>query len=317
MATINPNTAIWNAGDLYLQGMGLTWVSTTQITVAQGQARDSTNLNDIFLQLPPENNGTPITTPFTLDNTLNGAGGLDTGTVAASTLYYVYAIASSQNSTINLPPSPQQSLAVPPFTTPDPTDPVVQDAYYVQANVVMSLSATTPLLPFGYDMFRYIGTVATDGSSHFRRFIQYGTSKSRTILYDPGTGPSTTGVAIPSSPTTGSATYINVGVLTSLVPQKEVECIFDVSLTGSSAADAVYMAPATIDNGTTATVGSMASFSADVASLATKGQLRCPVSLPNSTQRAALTIGAVVTALIATTTTNVMAVALSGYVDNL
>ena len=166
-------------------------------------------------------------------------------------------------------------------------------------------------------MFRRIGCISTDASSHFRPFIQYGFGNNRTMVYDPGTGPSTTGVVIPSSPTTGATTYINVGVLTSLVPQLVIPCIFDVALTVGTAGDAAYMAPATIDNGTTATVGSVANLSGDVASVIAKGQLIVPVSLPNAAQIAALTIGNVVTALIATTTTNTVSVKLTGYVDQL
>ena len=231
-----PNTAIWNLGDLYLQGMRLTYATASTFTVTQGQARDSTDLNDIVLALPPQNGGTPILTPFTLSTALTGAGGLDQGAIAASTLYYVFAIASSGNSHINLPPSPQESLAVPPFTTPDLTSPVVQDGYYVQANVMISLSRDNPLLPYGFDMFRRIGAVSTDGSSNIRPFFQTGYGKERRMHYQTAVAPGTPGTA-------GTTAYATIGALVTLVPQIECEVLVDVSITPNAANNAVFLAP--------------------------------------------------------------------------
>lgn len=71
-----------------------------------------------------------------LNSAVNGAGGLDFGVLLASTNYLVWAIADSSG---KLPNSGLISL---------------------QANVA-------PLLPFGYDSMRLIGTVSTDGSVHF------------------------------------------------------------------------------------------------------------------------------------------------------
>lgn len=231
-----PDVAVWNLGSLYIQGMRMTWVSTTTFTVNQGQCRDSTNQNDIVLALPPENNGTAITTPFTATSTVVGVNGLDQGTIAASTLYYVYAIASSQNSTINLPPSIQNSQVYPPFATPSPTTPVAQDTYYVQSGVLFSLSSTAPLLPYGYDMFRRIGCVRTDGSSHFLPFWQSGYGNNRRMVYQ-------TAIAPGSAATTGSTTYTTIGTLLNIVPQIGCDVLVDCSLIGNAAGDALYLAP--------------------------------------------------------------------------
>lgn len=263
---VKPNTAIWNLGDLYLQGMRLTYATTTTFTVAQGQARDSTNLNDIVLSLPPQNDGTPILTPFTLNGAANGAGGLDQGALAASTLYYVFAIASSMNSTINLPPSPVQSLDVPPFTTPDPTSPVTQDGYYVQANVLISTSRDNPLLPFGYDMFRRIGAVSTDAGSVFRPFFQTGFGKERPMHYQ-------TAVAPGSAATAGTTTYATIGVLTTLVPQIACEVLVDVSVTPNAANNGVFLAPF----GNTAG-GDVTRMSGAATGSAALAQLKCPAA---------------------------------------
>jgi len=69
-----------------------------------------------------------------------GANGLDTGTLAASTWYYLYAITNAAGSTV-------QGL--------------------------MSTSATAPALPATFTQFRLISTYRTDGSVHFLLQNQY------------------------------------------------------------------------------------------------------------------------------------------------
>ncbi len=239
-----PNVPVVNLGNLYISGLRMTYATATTFTVAQGQARDSMNIDDIVLALPPLNNGTPVTTAFTLNGAVSGAGGLDTGVLLASKLYYVYVISSSQNSKINLPPSPQESLAVPPFTTPDPTAPVVQGGYYVQANVLISLSATAPLLPYNFDSFRRIGAVSTDSSVHFVAFQQTGYGQNRTMWYDSGTLDAThIGLAIPSSATAASQTLATIGVLTTLIPQTALEVMIYGSLVANAAGDSLLLTP--------------------------------------------------------------------------
>jgi hypothetical protein len=83
---------------------------------------------------------TPNTISLTLSTSTTGANALDTGTVAASTWYAVWAI-------------------------------------YNETTVagLLSLSATAPTLPSGYTHKGRIGWVRTDGSSNLLRTIQYGT----------------------------------------------------------------------------------------------------------------------------------------------
>jgi hypothetical protein len=169
-----------------------------------------------------------------------------------------------------------------------------------------------------YDCWRYIGSISTDSSSHVRAFIQTGAQAFRTVWYDPGTGPSTLGVVIPSSGTGGSTTYANVGVMTSLIPQTALEVLLSVSLTPNAAGDTVYLAPPTVDNGTTATVGSMAAVSAEVTGHAQVVVAAVPADLPNAAQQSSLTIGNVVTVLYATTSgSDTVAFRLVGYRDQL
>jgi hypothetical protein len=303
-----PLSPVSGLGYLALQGMQLKYLSATTLQVAEGQARDVTNTFDIIMggsRYVWSNQSNPqmapgISNPVTLSTALVGkAGGLDVGTLTTSTFYYVYAIGCS---TGGLPGSVVFSLAAPSVGPVLPAAQSPDGGYYV------------------YDCYRCIGgfaTVTIDDVISIRPFMQYGDGLERTMLYDPGTGPTTRGVVIPSSPTTNSTTYINVGVLTTLVPQKQMDCLFDLTIAPSAAGDAIYMAPATIDNGTTAFVGSVANISSSVETTSFKCQLWCPVNLPNATQQSDLSIGDVVTALIAGTTTDPITVLLSGYIDQL
>lgn len=132
-----------NAPYLNIQGLQLSFNSTTLLNVSAGQARNSTNVNDLI-----------IGSPVTINTAVQGAGGIDVGTIAASTVYSVYAIASSLDTTL--------------------------------ASACLSLSATAPTLPLGYDMFRRIGTILTDGASHILKFTQTGNGAGRKFWYDAG-----------------------------------------------------------------------------------------------------------------------------------
>lgn len=76
----------------------------------------------------------------TLDISTTGANGLDTGTVANATWYYVFEIAKADGTKAGL----------------------------------LSTSATAPTMPSGYTYKARIGAVRTDGSAHLYRTLQYG-----------------------------------------------------------------------------------------------------------------------------------------------
>jgi hypothetical protein len=75
------------------------------------------------------------------DITASGVNGLDTGSVAGTTPYYLYAIRKSSDGT---------------------------------KGALWSLSATTPTMPSGYDQKILVSYGLTDGSSHVLAFHQYG-----------------------------------------------------------------------------------------------------------------------------------------------
>lgn len=107
----------------------------THITIAVGQARDSTDTVDLKL-----------TTGLTkrLDQAWalgTGNGAMDTGSVAANTGYHVFLIRRTSDGLLD---------------------------------VLMSTSATSPTMPSGWSAFRRIGAILTDGSSLIRKFTQHG-----------------------------------------------------------------------------------------------------------------------------------------------
>lgn len=73
-----------NAGELYVDGLELSWTADETVAIAAGSARDSSNVNDIVLDAA-----------VSVSNIVSGANGLDDGAVAADTFYAVYAIGSS------------------------------------------------------------------------------------------------------------------------------------------------------------------------------------------------------------------------------
>lgn len=148
----------------YANGLRITNNVTTpdeKIDIAVGSILDSTGTYQIITD--------EVLTPSI---TASGLGGLDTGTVAASTVYAVHLVA----------------------------DPVTQQA----VGAMFSLSATAPLMPFGYSAFALIGYVTTDGTADI--LVGYwtaGNSGTRYFSYDApiialsaGTQTSYTGVAL-------------------------------------------------------------------------------------------------------------------------
>ncbi len=134
------NEQIVNKTYLYAIGGNKEWVSNNQVGIEPGQFRDSTNSYDIV-----------IGTEVTISTNVNGLNGLDTGTVANNTWYYIYAIGDSLN--------------------------------YKPGGYVFSASPTAPTLPFGYDVYRLTGFARTDGSANLLPFSIVGESNTRTFYW--------------------------------------------------------------------------------------------------------------------------------------
>ena len=106
---------------------------------------------------------------------------------------------------------------------------------------LLSLSSTAPSLPAGYDMFRRVGYVLTDGSSNILQFWQYGNNNERTMYYD---------VAISELSGGTSATYAALDLATSVPP---IDCL--VIMNGSMVASADADTASFLPYGSSATAG--------------------------------------------------------------
>jgi len=97
-----------------------------------------------------DGSGITVGSALTADITVAGANGLDTGAEAGDTWYAVHVIAdtSGANATASL----------------------------------LSLSATAPTFPSGYDITRRVGWVRNDAGNDFRKFVQVGTGHSRRYI---------------------------------------------------------------------------------------------------------------------------------------
>lgn len=84
--SLQPNVPVVNAGMPYVTGLELTWLTGTTMQVATGQARNSTNVNDITMD-------TAVTINAAVIGQING---LDQGALANNTKYYVFAVADSR-----------------------------------------------------------------------------------------------------------------------------------------------------------------------------------------------------------------------------
>lgn len=119
--------------------------------------------------------------------TSSGAGGLDTGSVAASTGYFVWAIYNPSTAT---------------------------------AALMFSLSATSPTLPSGYTQYARVGAFFTDSSSHIMPFIQYGG-----LVQCVNTGSGLPKMATGTAGSVSTPTYVSVAV-TGFVPSTAAKIFF-------------------------------------------------------------------------------------------
>ena len=137
------NDPIYGLAHLYISGMNISVASTTVLAIAPGQCRDSQDVIDMPIGFANLQGNVYPATQFQnyqpaifINSAINGANGLDAGSLAASTQYAVYVIGDSRG--------------------------------YNQVAAILSLTSNAyPLIPMGYDSYRLIGFIETDGSSHF------------------------------------------------------------------------------------------------------------------------------------------------------
>jgi len=165
----------------------------------------------------------------TLNGNNLGANGVDIAAIVATSLYAVYVIGDSTG--------------------------------YKATAGLLSLNFTSPSLPGGYDMFRRIGAVSTDGSANIRSFKQTGDDADRMMWYRDG---------VATSITSGSSATFAAINLALLVPPVQTEVLFLVAFTPTAAADKVALRATT--SGST---NGQAILSGSVAGVATTDMLWC------------------------------------------
>lgn len=162
MATTQ-NLPIFDLPNLDVSGLVLSNNATTpnsQVDISAGTARDMNNVIDLRIGANnPNIQGNVVNTPLTLNMLVNGLNGLDTGAVAADTLYAIYLVGDSRYY------NPVGALAT------------------LASNVVNNVG---PLMPFGYDSLRLIGFIATNGSSNIQAFREIGNGHFRQVIYAVG-----------------------------------------------------------------------------------------------------------------------------------
>lgn len=192
---------------LYINEMKISNNATTpntKIDISAGLCRDQTDTYDLELgNYDNFDNGQTANSVTTIDATVNGFNGLDTGSLAASTLYYVYVI----------------------------NDPV--SANLPGAMISTAAPSVGPLMPFGYSAYRHVGYAVTDSSVHFLLMYNSGNNNSRIFTYD---APQATSVTAGTS-----ATYASIN-LTALVPAVDnLPVLFRANWTANAAADTFNM----------------------------------------------------------------------------
>lgn len=202
------------------------------ITVAS-----NTTLTVAPLQVRDVNNCFDIitTSQLTIDTAIVGKNGLDTGVLTASKVYAVYAIWEQAG-----------------FSTPA---------------VLISLSATAPYLPMGYDTFRRIGWAIVDGSVHFIPLIQTGLGQVRTYHYQ----------ALTSVLTGGTATTFTAVNLSAVMPTIATDIDLIATFTPAAAGNVATL----VTGGSTA--AGLAMISGDVAAVASVSQVTINTSIVTAT----------------------------------
>ena len=137
------NDPIYSLPWLYISGLNISVASTKILAIAPGQARDSNDNIDMPVGFPNlQGNTLPAIQfqgyqpPLLVNCATTGANALDAGALAASTQYAIYLIGDSRG-------------------------------YLPVAGIATLTSNILPLVPLGYDSYRLIGFMETDGSSNF------------------------------------------------------------------------------------------------------------------------------------------------------
>jgi len=177
---------------LYKNNLQLAWDSATTLTVAAGQARDSGNAFDI------------TSSAVTINAAVNGANGLDTGSLAASTWYAVVQIGSDINTK-----TPAFMLTT--FAT-----------------------VATPVMPLGYNISDVVGYWLTNSSSELIKGYVVGNGNLRQHYWDDS-------IKVLNDGT--SASLANITLTTGVPPIDNTPVLINAEFTPATANDYVSFFP--------------------------------------------------------------------------
>lgn len=179
---------------------------TSQIYLSAGQMRDSTNTYDMNIgNFNGEVNPTATANvATTIDCTTNGLNGLDTGSLAASTVYNVFVV----------------------------SDPVSGNP----SGAIISLGAPSvgPLMPFGYSAFRHVGYAVTSSGSVFLAGYTAGNNNARLFMYD---------APISVGTTASEASYTAINLIKFVPLVNNLPVYLNASIIGGSAGDTLSLQP--------------------------------------------------------------------------
>lgn len=206
------NDPIYQLPHLYVQGMNISVASTTVIAIAPGQARDMNDNIDMPIGYPDlQGNINPATLnlnylpPIFINSAVNGANGLDTGTLAASSNYLVFVIGDSRG-------------------------------YNPVAGLLSLYSNAYPTLPAGYDSLLLLGFVSTDGSVHFTAGSVLNYKNARAFYLKPE-------VSVLSAGNATTFTGVDLNSAIALGTDTGVIAYLDVQFTPAAIGDYVQLRP--------------------------------------------------------------------------
>lgn len=146
-------------------------------------------------------NDIDVSATITINGATVGANGVDVAALVASSFYAVYVIADSSK--------------------------------YSTTAGILSLNTTAPGFPAGYDMYKRVGWILTDGSANILQFWQYGNGGVRQYYYDVGISELSGGA---------STTFATIDLATS-IPPIETDVIFDCTFTPDGATEIAEFLP--------------------------------------------------------------------------
>lgn len=206
------NDPVYSLPHLYVSGMNISVAGNTILAIAPGQARDQNDTIDMPVGFPNLQGNTvpPVLVqnyfqPIYINTAIVGAGGIDQGTLAASSSYCVWVIGDSRG-------------------------------YLPVAGIVSLYSNAFPRLPLGYDSLRLLGFVTTSAGTAFQAASVLNAKFTRAFYLQPGVAEISAGNA-----TTFTAVDLASSIPTTTAPF--VIAYFLVTFTPSAAGSNVQFRP--------------------------------------------------------------------------